>query len=354
MKETILVPDELDLDNSLIFSNKIKMIDRTKREYHFNFCRLKHTCPFGLLLTAATIGDFVMEVKKNGASVFAANYDNLSYQAHMGFFKSFGLNFGNEPGEAKGSPNYLPITILSVDDLKKEALDKMIPVGEVIEKKCNKLSQILLQIHNEDDSTIFSLTYILREIMRNVVEHSKSETLSYCAQYWPTQDRAEIAIMDKGVGICNTLRRNPHLKITDDFNALTLSLMPGISGKSYKGIKLPKGEWTNTGYGLYMVSRICRNYGNFFIGSCNAGIYLGNKNKEKNDFNFGGTIVRLVINPSKIKDMKKVLEEYREEGKVIAKDIEGAITIPSVASMMLTEDFRSRKTIIEKIISGFK
>jgi hypothetical protein len=351
-KKVIKVPQKLNLDEALNFYREIDNLEIVEGgEYSFDFSALKYTCPFSLLLVSDIISDFFTRVKKRNGNVYARNYGECNYQGHMGFFKSFGLDFGKKPGEAKGGGNYLPITVMNVDRLKQQAAIGNLHIGELIEKVSRKLSKVLIQVKDEDDDgALEAMTYILREVMRNVVEHSKSERILYCAQYYPSQDRAEISIMDKGVGICNSLKHNPHLEIKNDFHALQLSLMPGVSGKSFKGAKVQnKNEWTNTGYGLYMVSRICRNNGNFFIVSGNAGIYLGFQQKIKNNFKFNGTIIRLVIHPQKITNIRKTLENYREEGKLISKDIEGAMTIPSTASMMLTSDFKNRKSIMEKI-----
>ncbi|WP_092949868.1 hypothetical protein [Roseateles sp. YR242] len=52
-----------------------------------------------------------------------------TYAAHMGFFRSFDLAYGNAPGQAKGSENYLPITIFDSREVEREAFEQGIEVG---------------------------------------------------------------------------------------------------------------------------------------------------------------------------------------------------------------------------------
>jgi hypothetical protein len=75
----------------------------------------------------------------------------------MGFFKAFGLDFGNSPGEAKGSETYLPITMVSIKDLQTEATLKHMHVVEFVETHARRIAQLLIQ---EDKSDLVdTLTY---------------------------------------------------------------------------------------------------------------------------------------------------------------------------------------------------
>jgi hypothetical protein len=269
----------------------------------------------------------------------AKNHEDKSYSAHMGFFRAFGLKFGNEPGEASGSSTYIPLTILNVSDIKKEADNNYSHVGDVIESKSLDIAKILTRQNSGD--LVDTLTFSIREIMRNVVEHSDSSIIEYCAQYWPTKNLVEVAILDTGTGIKKGLSSNPYLMINDEREALNLAMIPGVSGKMYKGVKKRKyDDWQNSGFGLYMTSRICRNGGDFFVVSNDKGIFLNGKKKEDIECNYHGTALRLRIDTSKITHYSKMLETYRTEGYEAAKRFSGDEAIkPSVASTMLTRDF---------------
>ncbi|MDE4586293.1 hypothetical protein HUW66_012250, partial [Staphylococcus epidermidis] len=102
--------------------------------------------------------------------------------------------------------------------------------------------------------------------MRNVVEHSDSKVIEYCAQYWPSYDRVEITISDNGIGMKKSLSKNPYIEADNDSEAIQLALMPSISSKNFKGARInTRNPWHNSGFGLYMISRICKLGGSFLI-----------------------------------------------------------------------------------------
>src|SRR5690606_8882918 len=123
-----------------------------------------------------------------------------------------------------------------------------------------KIAQILIR---EDSGDLYdSLTFSLREMLRNVVEHSGSKRIAYSAQYYRKKGSVELAINDWGCGLKASLEANPSIKLDGDLTALDSALMPGVSGKGHQVKKLRvKTEWTNSGYGLYMTSRLCRSVG---------------------------------------------------------------------------------------------
>ena len=257
----------------------------------------------------------------------------------MGFFTSFGVNYGKKPGEADGNSRYLPITIITDKEIRDKA-NGLEDFGETIERISRQLSQLLTQQDKGD--LIDILTYSFREVFRNVYEHSQRNLLEYCAQYWPSKQQVELAILDRGVGIMKTLKRNPYLKITCDHEALNYCLLPGISGKMYKGLRQdPNNFWQNSGYGLYMINRLCRNGGSFFICSGNSGIEFENGSKKEFDTNFQGTALRLKIDTTRVHSISNLLRKFKEEGYRIAKELNAAKSISaSTASTMLSRDFK--------------
>jgi len=229
--------------------------------------------------------------------------------------------------------------MLDVAEFQKRAAEEYEPVGSVIEAESNRLARVLT--HESDGEIVDTLTYSFREIIRNAVEHSESDSLTYCAQYWPTKNLVEIVVLDKGVGIRKSLSNNPNIGLVSDREAIQLSLMPSISGKFYKGIKRQTGNvWQNSGFGLYMTNRLCRNGGSFFICSGSKGIMLTNDMKFDLDTNYQGTALRLRINLANLLDLKLKLEQFKKEGYEIAsKYAKGMPIEASVASMMLSRDF---------------
>lgn len=331
------MPWSLDLASSMSLSLEFRKLKRYQK-FIIDFKNVKKVEPFGLLMISSQI--FRLQKKYQDSNFVFSNYQNLGYPSHMGFFRAFGLDHGKKPGEAKGSTNYIPIKIFECEEIQLDAIEEGVYVGDMIEKECKNLATILCKTDSGD--LYETLAYSLREIMRNVVEHSESKQFGICAQYWPTKSRVEFAIIDGGVGLKRTLENNPFLEVADDKSAINNSLMPAISGKAYKGAKnIDKGPWANSGFGLYMTSRICRNGGNFFIATGNTGMLLTSSGgKQYSDCCFDGTAVRMVIDTESISNLNQSLARFRSEGYEIQRTYKEIVNIdPSAASLMLSKDF---------------
>lgn len=330
------IPQNLSLKNAINFCNRLWKLEEDEN-FEFDFGRLGRVEPFTMAYVANELKRFATTYSGRCRAI---NYENHSYAAHMGFYKAFGLKHGKNPGEATGSSTYIPLTILRVEDIKKEAALRGEHIGDVLEEKSKQIAQMLIQQQKGD--LVDTLTFSIREIMRNVVEHSSSEIIEYCAQYWPTKNLVEVAVLDTGIGIRKGIERNPYLKIETERDALHLSLLPGISGKMYKGIKERKhDEWQNSGFGLYMTNRICRNGGSFFIVSNDSSVLLSSDGKEDIECNYKGTALRLQIDTNSITKYRDMLSRFRQEGYETAKRFSGDDAIkPSIASTMLKRDFQ--------------
>lgn len=333
----VKIPQNLSLTNALNFCNRLWDLDDSDK-YAFDFVNLKFIEPFTMAYVANELKRF--RQTKTESDFVAINHQNKIYAAHMGFFKAFGLNHGNETGQASGSSTYIPLTMLNVAELQGEAAQSYEHVGNIIESKSEEIARILTR--QEEGDIVRTLTFSIREITRNIVEHSESEVIEYCAQYWPAKNIVELAILDTGNGIMKGLSTNPYLSIENERDALYFAMMPGVSGKRYKGIKERKNDyWQNSGFGLYMTSRICRNGGDFFIVSNDRGMLLDGDSKKDIECVYKGTALRLRIDTSRISTYTDMLKQYRDEGFEAAKAFNGQDAIePSVASTMLARDFK--------------
>lgn len=309
-------------------------------EIIFDFGRMGRVEPFTMTLLASELKRF--RASRPQTRFRSENHRDNTYPAHMGFFQAFGLAHGNRPGEAPGNANYLPLTYLTVDAINAQAAEGYEHIGDVLDRESAKLARVLTRM--DDGALVDTLTYSLREILRNVVEHSGSEQLAYCGQYWPTRNRVEIAVLDTGMGIRTSLSANPHLRMDSDRDAVQLALMPSISGKMFRGVRQrPNDQWQNSGYGLYMTSRLCRNGGDFFIASGASAIFLEPGSKTDYPCNIPGTALRLVLDTQRIGDLPASLLRFRNEGYAIAQRNAGPDALsPSSASTMLARDFAPR------------
>ena len=336
---TIRVPESLTAFTVFPFCKSLQE-QRPTDELVFDFSRTKTVEPFGMLVVASEIERCVASHPE--AKFTCKNYESMPYAAHMGFFRAFGLEFGRKPGEAFGSRNYIPLTYFDSAALKHAAACHGLDVGDEVESQSKRLSETLA---GDDTGEVFeTLSYSLREIMRNVVEHAQVERFGVCAQFWPTKGKAEVAIVDRGIGLRESIKANPHIDASTDKSAINYALMPAVSGKAFKGAKrlAKRGPWTNSGFGLYMTSRICRNGGNFFISSGNTGMLLtsGKDGKRYFDTSLCGTAVRLTIRTENLDSLGNTLARYRADGFEIQKKYAEIVRIdPSSASLMLSQDF---------------
>lgn len=331
LDKVIYVPHRLHFEATIDFVNSFCNL-RDDKKYIFDFVNTTNIDPFSLLYVSYKLGIF----KENNphSSFFARNFRHLTYPAHMGFFKSFRLPYGKEPGEASGSQTYTPIEIIKVQNVKNEAREMFVNPGVILDEYAENISCILTQ--NLTKTVTDVLRYSIREILRNIVEHSESEEFTYCAQYIPSLAKVQFAVLDKGIGLKQSLSSNPKVYMDSDHDAIKWSLKPGVSGKVYPGQKnKPKGDdWVNSGYGLYMTSNICKSGGgSFFISSGNAGLLINRDSEREFNLEMEGTAVYLVIDLYKIKDLAHMLKDFRDS---VPKDI----FVPSKSSM---DKAKSRK-----------
>jgi hypothetical protein len=186
-----------------------------------------------------------------------------------------------------------------------------------------------------------ALSYSLREMIRNVFEHSECDRVLYCAQYWPMASKVEVSMLDRGIGIRQSLGTNPNYRYRTDKQALEMSLLPSVSGKTH--LPTTSDTWGNSGYGLYMTSRLCRHGGNFVIASGDAAIGLSQTLSKKNyNTSLRGTAIRMNIDTLQIGSVEARLDQFRREAPEIAKQHLGRIPRnPSYMSLLLRKDFRS-------------
>jgi hypothetical protein len=105
------------------------------------------------------------------------------------------------------------------------------------------------------------VSYCLREIVRNSFEHGQVDECLFMAQRWQNNE-AEIAVADAGCGIHETIF--PVHQTVEPRASISLSLQPGVSGINANP---DMGFYSNSGFGLYVVSQLGMRYGEFSIQS---------------------------------------------------------------------------------------
>jgi hypothetical protein len=161
---------------------------------------------------------------------------------------------------------------------------------------------------NELSETKKAFSYSIREIIRNVLEHSSSDHCFICAQKWANGE-SEIAIVDEGCGIYKSL--SLAYDVEED-EALQYAIKPGVTRTE----KLTKEEniHKNSGFGLYVLSELGSSFGWFCIGSGTKKLTLEKQIINLSDLPFSGTFVGVHLN-SHPKSFQGILTDIIQVGE---------------------------------------
>ena len=331
----LYLPKDMMALSALEFCQTLERLDYSKiDEIAYRLQNFGTVEPFGMLLVGAKI----REIKRRHINIKYKYYPVDSphpYAGHMGFFRSIGIRYGKEPGEAPGSSTYAPISKLSVDKIKRDAIEQRKHVGEIVEAHAFSLAKIL---HTGAKESIGHMTFSIREIMRNVVEHSKSQTIWYAGQAWASKGIVEIAILDEGIGIQQTINSNAYYAkhSYDNLESLKFALEPGITKTfSPKRQNGDQDDWINTGFGLYMTSNICKKIGNFVICSGGHALLKCNDVEDIRETSFNGTAIRMRLRLSELSSVTELRKNLVNEGEKQARqNAKLAVKVASTASKL--------------------
>lgn len=268
--------------------------------------------PTAMLVAGSKLRQWIQRRREQGLYTTRKGVDTYSavhkYLKHIGFFDFVMMGEGKCVGEAKGSSTYTPITRIEKPTLgeSEKALDEWY---ESIQSKVRGLA-IVISGETEGQQINKFYNYALREIVRNVFEHSGAEECFVFGQRW-SDGKAEIVIVDEGIGISSSLAQSYELH--SDLEALKLSVKPGVSRTSE--LSQDENVFDNSGFGLYVLTEIARSFGWYALGSNTARIVgFGNTISEEN-MNFSGTYFgfRLVSPPKNFSDLTSDIIKSGEE-----------------------------------------
>lgn len=313
----IVVPD-LNYKKAMNFCYEISHKDLgTNEDCIVDFAQVGNCDPFPMLIVSDTIRHFKKEHPNNA---FIAKNCTNQYAKYMNFYRACGIGLGDCVEIAKRKSGYNSITHLSVEALRKEGIENNSIIQEVIEERAKEMAKIVAQGNTKFENW---LSFVIREIVRNIPEHSESNDIWYCAQYWPYYDLVELAILDEGIGIKKSLIDGGKVpESISDEEALSLALEPGLSGAS---TFILDEDWKNSGFGLYMVSHMCAELdANFIITSGTAGMSIQKEYGQmtKSFFKSGvkGTAIQIRVKPSNSIDYEEIRKKIVAEGEKRAKD----------------------------------
>jgi hypothetical protein len=319
----------------------VKQLDETavgdESEVTFDFSHMSNFDPLPMLIMGSAMKNYRHRYPDIPFYIAGTNSADKGYAGTMGFFKyiSKSLGIGKMPGEATGSSNYIPITPIVLDELQQEEFqqENYLALGDIIEKESGRLARIVDRGNPELHKL---LTYLIREIIRNTPEHAKTDTVWVCGQYWPSYELAEIAIADEGIGIYNSIIQNPAHRsyITSNVLSLKWALKAGISEAFRPSVKQRSNdEWANSGFGLYMVSEICRHLnGSFCIISYGNYLLIDNHGVSEGETSYKGTAIRMRVPSKRISSAQEIINHIASQGENEARTIRNAFKKASTPS----------------------
>ena len=326
----------LSTSNALDFSRTLHRGEKDDK-YFFDVSKINNYEPLPMLLAAASIRQFCVNRELSATDIqlrFVEN-DDYRYACHMGFFQAAGFAQGKAPGEAPGSSSYIPLTKLNIREIHQEAIKngEYMDQGDLIERKSDELAIVLAQ-GNRELQKMFR--YLIREAIRNVPEHAGTNEVWICGQYWHHNDLAEIAILDEGIGVYESLKQNliHRQYVTNNEEALRWSIKPGIS-VAFDPARGQRNQdtWANSGYGLFMISEICKatkGWLTFVSGDECLRVYPNNMRVYP--AHFKGTALGIRIKPSCVVQYQALIDTARKNGEDTAKAIKNSFKEASTPS----------------------
>lgn len=339
MKKTINIPISLRPVDAIKVSNHISR-SQSFSDFIYNFEHLRHCPPFGLLTLLSAIKRNIQRYPNSSHTpINIEEKTGASYAKRMGFFNAINDFYSNDIlryTDFHDNNRIIPIKKITKDDLYTTYSDDSSELGEMVESLSCNLAFMLTQEKISQAYKTFS--YCIREIIRNVFEHSLSESAWICGEYWPSRNNAQIAIMDEGIGILRSLKGNINYSILkNDKEANNLALEAGVSctlGKKQYTSQI----WQNSGYGLYMAKSLCLEGGFFILASGENTIFMSKTHKKEYESAVNGTIISLSIQANKITELSSMLSSFRKIGEEQSKQKDKRI----ITASYMSTSFRSK------------
>ncbi|MGL4577669.1 MAG: ATP-binding protein [Shewanella xiamenensis] len=308
--KTIFFPSNFGRDTLNSFFNNLEENLNTP-EILVDCTTLNFSYPSGMLVAGSKIRKWIKYRREKGLITKKKGYDSIKnvhgYLRHLGFFDFISMNEGNEVGAALGSMTYLPITKIEkpLIDLKTHNVQEW--YDEIISQTRRFANLLSGTREYTEENKLYH--YALREIVRNVFEHSSADECFLCGQRW-ADGRVEVAVIDEGIGIASSLKRS--FEIESEVEALKMAIKPGVSSTT----KMSEAEniYGNSGFGLYVLEQLVSSFGWFMLGSGSAKILSQGKAINEQMLNFEGTYIGLRLN-SAPSQFSRILEDIIAEGE---------------------------------------
>lgn len=282
---TIFFPERFDRDTLAPFFDQLELHQDTP-DVCIDCSTLRYSFPTAMLVAGSKLRKWIINRQKKRLNTTKSGHNSSnnvhSYLMHLGFFDFIMMGGGNQVGQARGSSAYLPITRIVKPAYDANSQELQIWYDKIMSSVRGLARVVSGTVEDTEENRLYN--YALREIIRNVFEHSEATECYVCGQRW-WNGKVEIAVIDEGVGIANSLKRSH--RIPSDNEALSMAIKQGVSSTS--NIDQAQNIYDNSGFGLYVLSQLASSFGWYVLGSGTARLVGHGKNVSQATLNFSGT-----------------------------------------------------------------
>lgn len=310
----ILVND-LSFTSLTLLSKKLAHVIEEKIEINVDLRYLSFAKPEGFLHLALILREFIKKKTAKAKLTISKKSAVTSYLAYIGFFNLINYPYGQAVGVARASNSYVPIRKIDKNELLITSFETGESLQDLIQFEAESLARVLLNT-NKKTSNFLIISYSIREAIRNALEHSETDVCYACGQKW-ANGKSQITVIDEGIGIYESFQR-AKIENVSLADCLDKAIMPGFSRTS----NLPEAEniHDNSGYGLFVLHEIARNYGTFLLSSSHSFLSIDRtKGKKEGNSQHKGTLLSLSFNsyPNDAKDLLKMIIESGEQEAIL-------------------------------------
>lgn len=309
--------------------------DKDLSEINFTFRDLKWIDPSGAVIFLETIKNLKSENIEIGYEpIDELNEAAISYGINLGVFQKIGLS---EKKYSTGGTTYLAPNKVSLSGVYSSIRERSVGIEIYFEEVAEKITKKVLKtdINEYDVGMISIFRYVVRELIRNIFDHSKSEYFYYGSQYLPTSSIVEFVISDRGIGLVNTIPFDAEeiwMEKNTTEEAIIRAFTPGITAGSNHSYA--HQDYMNSGFGLAIIKSVILKAGGVLsLSTSNTSVTYKNDTTEivKNCY-IEGTLLRIRVDLEQLK-----LVNFDEQVALAMREAEkiGANNIPSKKSKSL-------------------
>lgn len=259
----LTIPNSVALQNVGAFFRKNAPFRKTGNDAILEFdSRWIHLEPVALVMAAA----WGAWARRNGYTIRVINLGRkTAYAGRMRLFEILGVDYDPGLKEHEEAGRFMPLVqVKNANDIRRV-------IGDI---------SALLHL-GDDTETLAAVQYCVSELLRNVLEHSKSEDGAFiCAHRFTSKpSRVTIAVADCGQGIRKHLARAYPDAASSDTTALKLAMTPGVTG-AQAGLY---GTPDNAGAGLFITRCIAKGSGGYFFLASGKSAYRQRRSRSTDE-----------------------------------------------------------------------